>query len=277
MPLPDNFSEAEHLQDTTLKIQNKIVRAEFADVGDDNWVRDIGTPRASLRVACTHQEGDSLLMTELRNQLFYLILRKAKDFHPNIYGIPSQDFQEVMKFFPQVQLFFLEKYNEAEIGYTQLRARISFRLIGETSETLTLSEATSIANKIKTLFNPGGVPFFWKKGRELFTYSDQQKGYHFQIYAFDETNAKKIIEQVLDIKTHTPDWKLLNRHQNTEPTAVYPTVPPPKIILGKSTKQPRKRPVGTVHFTNAIAYLYGRAEPLVLYDPDREYPTALVR
>ena len=277
MPLPDNFSEAEHLQDTILRIQNKIVRLEFADVGDDDWVRDISTPRASLRVACTHQESDSLAMTQMRNDLFYLILRKAKDFHPNIYGIPSQDFQEIMKFFPQVQLYFEEKYSEVEPGYTQLRAQVSFRLIGEKSETFTIAEATSIANKIKTLFNPGNVPFFWKKGRELHTYTDQLKGYYFQIYAFDETNAKKVIEQVLDIKSQTPNWQLLDSHKSTEPSIAYPTIPPTKTILGKPVRQPRERPVGIVRFVNAIAHIHGRPDPLVLYDPDKRYPTALLR
>lgn len=277
MPLPDNFSEAEHLQDTILRIQNKIVRLEFADVGDDDWVRDISTPRASLRVACTHQESDSLLMTLIRNQLFYETLRKCKDFHPNIYGIPSQDFQEIMKFFPQVQLYFEEKYSEVEKGYDQLRSQISFRLVGETTDTFTQSEATTIANKIKTLFNPGGVPFFWKRGKELASYIDQSKGYYFQLYAYDKTNAKKVIEQVLDIKGHTPDWKLLNINNNEEPAITYPTIPPTKTILGKPTKQPRKRPVGVVRFVNAVVHIYGKPEPLVLYDPDRRYTQSLLR
>jgi hypothetical protein len=277
MPLPDNFSETEHLQDTILRVQNKIVRAEFSDVGDDNWVRDIGTPRASLRVACTHQESDSTAMTQMRNDLFYLILRKAKDFHPNIYGIPSQDFQEIMKFLPQVQLYFEEKYQDVDLGFTQLRAQVSYRLIGETSSTITIAEATTIANKIKTLFNAGGVPFFFKKGRELYTYTDQSKGYAFQVYAFDKPNAQKVIEQVLDIKGHTPDWELLNLHESAEPANAYPTIPETKTILGKLTKQPRKRPAGTVHFIYAVMHLYGRSEPLVLYDPEKIYTDALVR
>jgi hypothetical protein len=67
MPLPDNFSAAEHLQDVILLTQNKIVRTEFNDVGDDNWVKDISTPRASLRLACTHEEDDSIDMTILRS------------------------------------------------------------------------------------------------------------------------------------------------------------------------------------------------------------------
>jgi hypothetical protein len=277
MALPDNFSPAEHLQDTILKVQNKIVRAEFSDVGDDSWEPSISTSRASLRIACTHQESDSLLMTFLRNQLFFEVLRKCVDFHPSIYGIPSRDFQEVMRFFPQVQLYFEERYRDTEKGFEQLRSQVSFRLVNETTETFTKAEATTIANKIKALFDPGGVPFSWKRGKELASYIDQKKGYYFQLYVFDKTNAKKVIEQVLDINGHTPDWKLLNFNSNEEPTAAYPILPPTKTVLGKQTRQPRKRPVGSVRFVSAILHLYGKPEPLVLYDPNRRYAEALVR
>jgi hypothetical protein len=277
MPLPNDFSPYEHLQDTIRNVQNKIVRTEFRDVGDDDWERDISAPRASLRVACTHEDTDSMAATKLRLDLFYLVLRKAKDYHPNIYGIPSGDFQEVAKFFPQVQLYFEESFSETDAGYDQLRAQVSFRLTGETSQTFTVAEATNIANRIKTLFNPGNVAFFYKKGKELATYVDQAKGYYFQIYAFDETNAKKVIEQILDIRNHTPDWSLLKIGRNSNPATAYPTIPPTKLILGKSVRQPRERPVGTVRFTAAVAHLYGRKEPLVMYDPDKRYATSLVR
>jgi hypothetical protein len=277
MPLPDDFSPSEHLQDVILLTQNKIVRAEFNDVGDDSWQRDISTARASLRTACTHLEADSIDMTQLRNWLFYVILRKCKDFHPAIFGIPSIDFQEKMIYFPQVQLYFEEKYSEADPNYDILRTQVSIRLVGETSQTFTVTEATALASKIKTLFNPGNVAFNFKRGKYLASYIDQVKGHHFQIYAFDETNAKKVIEQVLDIRGQTPDWKLLNLKANAEPTQSYPTIPTTKNILGKARKQPRKRPVGVVRFVYAVVHLYGMNTPLVLYNPDKRYTSSLVK
>jgi hypothetical protein len=276
MTLPDNFSPAEHLQDVVMITQNKIVRAEFNDVGDDTWVSDITTPRGSLRVACTHLDADSIDMTLIRLWLFYGILRKCQDFHPAIFGIPAIEFQDLTKYHPQIHLYFEEKYAEADVGYKPLRSQISLRLMNETTSTLTSSEALIIANKIKTLFHSGS-PFFWKRGKELFSYIDQQNGYFFQLKAFDITNAKKVIEQVLDIRGHSPDWKLLNTKVNAEPSASYPTVPSSKTILGKSYKQPRIRPVGTVHFTHAVLHLWGKPNPVILYDPDKRYPESLVR
>jgi hypothetical protein len=276
MPLPDNFSPAEHLQDVVMLTQNKIVRAEFNDVGDDDWVHDITTPRASLRVACTHVDADSVDMTLIRLWLFYGVLRKAKDFHPSIYGIPATSFQETNKMHPQVHLYFEEKATEADPGYSILRSQVSFRLMNETTDTLTKAEATALGTKIKSLFNSGSA-FFWKRGKELASYVDQEKGYYFQILVFNETEAKKVIEQVLDIRGHSPVWKKLTMHKNTEPAAAFPTIPVTKQIMGKATKQPRRRPVGTVRFVNAVLMLHGKPDPIVLYDPSGTYLGALVK
>jgi hypothetical protein len=276
MPLPDNFSPAEHLQDVVMLIQNKIVRAEFNDVGDDAWVHDITSSRGSLRVACTHEDADSIDMTLTRLWLFYGILRKCQDFHPAIFGIPSTSFQETTKYHPQIRLHFIEKTTEVEKGYQPLESQVSIRLMNETTETLTKAEATIIANKVKTLFHTG-VPFFWKRGKQLISYTDQSKGYYFQLLVYDITNAKKVIEQVLDIRGHTPDWKLLNTKQNAEPSTTYPTVPVTKTIMGKPYKQPRRRPVGTVHFKYAVLHLHGKPNPVVLVDPDKHFTESLVR
>jgi hypothetical protein len=276
MPLPDNFSPAEHLQDVVMLIQNKIVRAEFNDVGDDAWVHDITTSRGSLRVACTHEDADSVDMTLIRLWLFYGILRKCQDFHPAIFGTPSTSFQETTKYHPQIHLYFEEKYTEADPGYKPLRSQVSLRLMNETTDTLTKADATVIANKIKTLFGTS-VPFHWKRGKELFSYIDQSKGYYFQLLCFSITEAKKVIEQVLDIRGHTPDWKLLNSKSNAEPAGSYPTIPVAKTIMGKSYKQPRRRPVGNVYFTYAVLHIHGKPNPVVLFDPDKRYPESLAR
>jgi hypothetical protein len=277
MTLPDNFSPAEHLQDVAKLVINKQVRAEFADVGDDNWARDIGTPRGSLRVACTHMEDDSLNMTLLRCWLFYGALRKARDFHPAIYGIPSIDFQSKMTFFPQVELYFEEKASEVDPGYDPISAQVKFRLVGETSESFTLADATALANKIKANFGNKTTPFTFKKGRELWTYVDQVKGYHFQLYVFAEAEAKKVITEVLQLRSHVPDWKLLISHISDQAAAAFPTIPPNKTILGKSRKQPRKRPAGTVRYRYAQVYLYGLPGAIVLHDLSGTRDKALVK
>jgi hypothetical protein len=276
MPLPDNFNHDQHLSTVIIRLQNKVVVKEFNDVGDDDWIPDIATARGSLRLACMLRTDDAIITILIRLWLFYIILRKAQDLHPAIYGIPSTSFQETNKMHPQVHLYFEEKATEADPGYSILRSQISFRLMNETTDTLTKAEATTLANKIKSLFH-AGAPFFWKRGKELASYIDQEKGYYFQLLVFSQAEAKKVIEQVLDIRGHSPNWKLLNIKQNSEPAVTYPTIPVTKTIMGKPTKQPRRRPVGTVRFVSAVLMLHGKPDPIVLYDPSGTYTGALVK
>jgi hypothetical protein len=266
MPLPDSFSPAAHLISTVAKAHNKLVQAFFKDVGDISWTADISTPRASLRVACTILNEDSMDMVKLRIDLFYIICGKARAFQTPIYGIPSIDFQEVTRYYPQVALFFEEKSSNVETSYTPLRSQIKFRLTDETSESFTKQKAIAIANKIKSIFGSNTAPFEIKRGKELYSYVDQFKGYYFQLYVFDVATAKKVITAVLNIRAHTPDWTNLDEHKSTTPLTAYPTIPPKKVILGTPVQQPRVRPVGTVRYRYATLYLYGAGEPLTLHD-----------
>ena len=60
MPLPDNFSPWEHLQNVLRQVHNRIVKEEFSDITDDD---DIVTPRGSLKKACLLDDNDSAEMT----------------------------------------------------------------------------------------------------------------------------------------------------------------------------------------------------------------------
>jgi hypothetical protein len=270
MNLPSDFNPFEHLQDLIIKVQNKIVKDEFNDLGDDTWTPNITTPRASLRVGCTLKDEDSGTMTLLRLFFFYFILRKAQDLQLPVYGIPITSFQEQRRFKPQIHLYFLETLTDVETGYSPVAGEITFRLMTETETSLTEIKLKSYAQKIKSLFcNPA---FKWKKGKNMYTYSDWEKGYQFQLLCWDKTQAKKIIEQVLDIQSHTPSWKFLNESQNEEPVTSFPTIPSQKVILGKTRKSPRRRPVATVVFQYAVCHIHGLPNPVCLVDRTNTYP-----
>ena len=263
MALPTGFSSWEHLQTTMMQVQNRIVRAEFSDVGDDSWDDDINTPRGTLRVASTLRDNDSALETINKLLFFYVVLRKAADLHPAIYGIPVTTFQENLKFFPQVRLFFLEDLSQVEDTYSPVAADVCFRLTGETSETITEASARVIATKIKSLFG-SGAGFTWKKGRELWTYKDPARGYNFQLYSWNEAEAKKVIEQVLDIRSHTPDWeKYLD---GTTKKKLFRTIPASTRIYGKTRRGARERPIATVRFRYAELKIHGLANDVQLMD-----------
>lgn len=263
MALPTGFSSWEHLQTTIQQVQNRIVREEFNDVGDDSWDDDITTPRGTLRVACTLKDDDSALETLNKLLLFYIVLRKASDLHPAIYGIPVTAFQESNVFFPQIRLFFLEDSSQVENTYSPVEAEVTFRLINETRETITEANAKVIANKIKNLFGTANG-FTWKKGREYWTYKDLSKGYDFRVYAWNETEAKKIIEQVMDIQSHTPDWE--KYLEGTTKKKTFRTVPLSSRIYGKVRREARERPIATVRFKYAELKIHGLTNDVQLFD-----------
>lgn len=266
MSLPNGFSEFEHLQDQIRIVQNKRVREWFSGV-DDN---DIGTPRASLKHACVLKDDDTADMSIMRLWLFEVFVGHAQAFHPPLYSIPSMDFQDHAKFKPQITLHFAEDYDEVDPGYARVAGEVSIRLMKETDTTMTNADVKAYANKIKTLFATG-TPFIWKKGKYMFSYTDTEKGYRLQILSTSEAEAKKTIEQILDIQSHTPDWDNLNKNEAVNISARYPTIPPKKTILGKSRRMPRRRPTASVKFQYALLHLYGLPNPIVLVDRSWKY------
>ncbi|WNZ28179.1 hypothetical protein HJG54_35285 (plasmid) [Leptolyngbya sp. NK1-12] len=252
----------EHLQSVLMRTQNPIVREEFRDIVDDD---DISIPRGSLKVACLLQDNDSATQTMLRLMLFYIILRKAQDLQVPIYGIPVPSFQEARKFRPQIQLYFQEDFNDVEPGYSPVTGEISFRLMNENGETLNETEARQYANRVRTAF-AAGAGFVWRKGKLMCSYTDRARGYQLQLLCRDKAEGKRVIEQVLDIQNHAPDWKYLNVSENDQPTARFPTLPPTDFIYGKNRRLPRQRPIADVRFQYAVLHIHGVNPPIVLVD-----------
>jgi hypothetical protein len=276
MPLPNNFSHAEHLQDTLKRTMNRQVRDYFRDVGDENWEPDISTARASLRTACTHQEADTIDLTILRCMTFYLVVGKLQ----NSLELPSEpadlSYPVIRRSFPKLTLFFVEDIADVASGFRPVTGEISFRLMNHTTTTISEAEARQYGQRIKTLFG-AAKGFQWRKGRMMCSYSDWAKGYQLQLMVRDKAEGKRLVEQVLDINNHTPDWENFDFKENEEPGESYPTVPPSATILGKRQRLPRRRPLVTVRFQYAQLRIAGLSRALCLYDRTQRFVNALVK
>lgn len=273
MPLPSTFTPWEHLQGIILQLQNRRVRDEFNDVGPDDWDENITTSRASLRVACTLRDDDSAMMTLIRLWLFDIILKGASSLHPAIYGIPSIDFQETVKFHPQVTLHFTEDTEAVPDESTPIRAEISYRLVNETAETMTPAKATSLANEIKNTFATSGG-YRWRKGHYKINYTDQKRGYFFRVLAYNEAEGREVIQRVLSLNEHTLNDDLLSISETRRP---LPTTPGNQLVYGKQRRKPRDRPIGYVRFRYAQMDLHGLPESIVLVDRTGFHKRAIVR
>lgn len=275
MPLPNDFNDFEFLQSIMRKWQNRIVKEEFSDLGTDDFDPDIRISRHALRVACTHKDDDTAEMLLMRNELFYLIHRKARDYQQPVYGIPTNLFQAETKFKPQVLLYFSEAVEDVEPSYYATPGEITFRVMDAPNDKVSLAKQTAFANKIKSLFG-GSTPFMWRKGKKLFPYNDWDLGYRLKILALNEGEAKKVIEQVLDIQGHTPDWKKMGVHRNSNEAEAYPDTPQYEVIDGERVRLPRKRPICNVLIQYALLHIHGKPNPKCLYDRTGTFPNPLV-
>lgn len=271
MGLPEGFSEWEHLQDMVRLEHNKMARKFFSDTNDDS----VGTPREKLKHACIIKDNDTGVMTFMRLWLFEVNVRHTQSIQAPIYGIPVTAFKEQRKYKPQIKLYFQEDYDDVETGYAPITGEITFRLMDEEYNTISKTFIESLANKVKTSF--AAPSFVWKKGKELYCYAEWKKGYQLQLLCRDETEAKRVIEQVLDIQSHSPNWKHLTKSEAAQPATKYPTIPGNVTVLGKSRRLPRQRPIADVRFIYATLHIHELPNPVVLIDRSGLYQNPVVK
>jgi hypothetical protein len=263
MALPDNFSPWEHLQDTLRRVHNRRVKKEFRDLDEGFWDDlSISTGRRSLATACVMQDKDTSSITIIRMILFYVVLGQATAMLPPMYGIPTELYQQSVEFKPQIKLFFREDVEDTDTGYRPIEAELSFRLMNESSETVSSADAMRYANKIKTEF-AGGGGYRWQKGRLKLSYRDLARGYQLIVTPASEAGGKEVINKILDIQGHSLDeLNLTTSKLGQNP----PTIPANKFVYGKSRRMPRKRPVGWVRFQYAELHIWGLPKAIVLVD-----------
>lgn len=248
----------EQLQSVYLRIQNRIVREDFSGVIADD---DIVTPEGALRYACMLKDNDTADMTLLRLWLFYIVREHAKRLQAPMYAYPVDDYQEVRTFRPQILLEFWELQAEARRNNRDIvRRRASFRLMNETSSTVTESQISAIGNRIRTAFP---TSYRFKTGRFKCSYRDVSNGIELIAQPYSQAEGKEFIGKVLQAANIPPDWDRFtvsqypSRNFNTQQ---YQT------ILGKSVKLKKRRPIANTYLRRATLHLHGRTESVILYE-----------
>lgn len=267
MAIPSGFNELEQLQMLIRKYVNKRVREDFADLNDadGNWEPEVGTTRGAMRHALTHKDEDPINVTLLRMFLYYFTYGAAKAMQPDIYGTTLINQHRVLRANkPEITLYFNNKFYQTDRIDDYVEGEISFRLMDKTYKTLTMTEVETYARKIKSLF--ATPKFIWHKGKEMVSYTDWEMGYQLQLLVRDKAEGKRIIEQVLDIQGHTPDWELMNHKKNEEEAEAYPDNPRSEVILGKTVEGVRRRPKEDVAFRYATLAMRGRRKGINLVD-----------
>lgn len=275
MPEPDNFTPIEQFQDINKKIANKIVREYFKDITSLEENLDLTTSRQALLKACLHKEDDSLILTIGRNQLFNQYTTYARDQIPIVAGSLLDEIDASIAYKPKITLYFKEDEDDVDPGYKPARMETSWRLVDETTQTITKAKLTAIANKIKTNFGTG-TGYLFKRGRKIVAYQNRNQGYNFILRARELSEGKDLIREVLSINGHTLDDELLKLSVVDDEAEAFPYNPGTQTILGKRRSKPRKRPMVNVRFKYAYATINGWGKPVYLYSKNYYVPDALV-
>lgn len=142
---------------------------------------------------------------------------------------------------------------------------VSFRLMNETSESITQVKINKIAEKIEQIFDTSNK-YVWRKGKQYVTYRDLEQGYQFQILCPDKSEAKDLIKNVLLIQNHTYEPKNLKVHIDEDEASNYPSNPGTIRILGETVEKPKLRPSVSVRFTHATIQVWARRKPVTIVD-----------
>ena len=260
--------DVEHFQSFCRRWINRTVREHFRDLpANTDGSLNTDSPRGTIRQVCTHKDTDPLTLTIGRLLVWWVEARGLmNDF---IYGIPSTDFEIKYTYYPQVKLHFKEnRYDSSTNNRKPVRSEITFRWRSEDFTTLNIN---ALATKIHADF---ATPvFFYDKGRDCFTYWDDQKGYRFTVYVQSELEAKKIIKQIINIQDEgEPDWdKHLREHKTNESFATTEYVK----VMEENKRKPKRRPIGKVRYEYAELFIPGVTKPIILSDVTGYRPQAL--
>lgn len=262
MALPEPFSDIEHWQRVVRREYNDEIREHFRDKFGEagNWDAEIETTRGQMLQALLHQDSDPVQLTLGRMQLYQFVFTQRQQL-PIFFDEtkrPTDDFT----YKPEIKLYFIQSRSEIPKGQAPLKGEITYRLMNETSASLTQTEMQTRANKIKILFTQPSL-FVWHKGKEKFTYVDKPNGYNFKLFTTTDVEAKRIIEQVLDIENKTPNFDKLVHHDDP---ATYPNITQTQFIYGKNRKVSRRRPREDVKFRYASLKIDGIPAPIYIVD-----------
>lgn len=271
MPLPEDFNEWEHLQNTVRKVHNDAVRDFYRNQPDN----DISTTRASAKHACLMKDNDTASMTMLRYWLFWVVCRKMRDNFEPYYGISIESFDAEVKYKPRITCYFSEDPQDVEPGYRRVDGELSVRLMSETATSLTNTDLQTYANRINTAFGQQNG-YVWQKGKELYSYKDKMNGHRFRVLTRNQSDAIEIVQKLLSLVSDPYDSSLLVKSEAADPVSAFPTIPPNQTILNKTYREPRKRPIADVRFLYASLKIWGIGKPKILVDKTGYWNDAII-
>jgi len=271
MPLPEDHNPKEFLQDVFKKSANKEVALFFNDLGE-NWEPSLKDGRNQLRTACTHQEADTVAMTQLRHALLYDILGYGKSGLALYYGSRESQYPPVIGH-PKIVFYFAQDGASVPIGELKADAQCSVRLMKlENTSSELKTTLTGIANEIKTQFIENKKGIIFTKGSLIVSYKDAKNGFPngTKILSNKELDGIEMYKKICNVVDVIYDEKNITVHNPKKPSTIGLSAGT-QVIMGKTRKKKAFRRVVNVRFRYAYALIPGEQKPVFLIDTTERF------
>ncbi len=259
----------ENLRSFLRKTYNKEVNEWFSDVPDD--VPDNDVPRKQAKRACLVLPKESQNMAFLKMMTFRYQVQQVH-LRPDVFGINFDQLNESVAYRPQVKLVFRQDAAAVPSGKRAVEGELTFRLMDETSESMTEAKAKLLAKKIKTEFALGNG-YIWKKGKHLISYKDPALGLNSNILAISEAEGIKVAKKLIDVTGGVYDADKCTDHNPKRDSVTNPTGT--EKVYGKFQKKTRWRPVANCRFQYAVLTIAKLQYRVILVDRSKKYLDAL--
>lgn len=236
---------------------NKEVHEYFKNNDEE---LDNSTGRNTTKAVCLIGANDSQGLAQLKMENFERLKRRA-GFYDNPHDFVFLDSPGVGGF-PQVQLFFWEKYSSAKLrGHDQKRIRISFRI---NDENWSEADLKLMAAKVKTKFATPIVSFDLDEKTQV--YFDERKKIQFKIPVGTREEAIRLLTPVFELMGQSPDWNNLGEAKRPKNSMTET-----HRIVGEVVNSGPRRPNINCYFKYAIAKVHPYPGDFVLVDTTRTY------
>ncbi len=240
------------------RTHNKEVMEFFRDL-PANADPDNSTGRSATKAVCLIGASDSQGIANMKMEIFRDQVAQVNRL-VNVYQQPKIDFDSGFVYKPQVTCYFRQDLSAVPDRGYPVRSSHSFRLMGETSETLRETEVERIAKAVKREMGATGG-FRWDRGKVKVVYRDLENGYDIRLLTTSEAEGIQVFKKFVAIQNHAYNDDFVTV---ATPKKSFSTTPQKRMVLGRLRNVPRQRPTATVRFTHATLSVWGLPHDIVL-------------
>lgn len=232
------FNDIEHLQTFCKRHLNKQIHEYFRNldkITEEQWEETFNknNPEHLLRQFSLHKDNDTIQMTIFRwNLYFNQINPKPLNVSDYIVGIPMADYEESVKFKPQLYWYFDTHYTEVDKIETEWQAnktnpnyrkrsypriRLTHRLTqkyidlykldSRFFDPMTSWELGKLAERIERYFMVGNDYYVFERGIYKASYWDKANGFRLTIPYDKDDDLVGFFRRFFDSLEHRPDYE----------------------------------------------------------------------